>query len=166
MSAEMGVANEEERSDVTDIRQVLEQIDVAWNVHDASKFAALFTGDARFTNVRGMQARGRDGVERFVAPLFATMFSDSEQHTLRIDTAFLAPGLAAVDAWWTMHGARTLDGSPRPTRYGLFSLVMRTTTEGWRIAVWHNMELAGLPPEDPAAWRFVIFHNEGPTKAH
>jgi len=42
-----------------------------------------------------------------------------------------------------MDGARALDGYPRPTRYGLANLLMSKVEEGWRILIWHNMELAG-----------------------
>ena len=97
-----------------EIRRIVEQLDVAWNSHDARAFADLFSTDANFTNVRGMQAEGRDVVERFMAPLFATMFGDSEQRMVRSKTQFLTDELATVDAWWTMDGARTLEGHPRP----------------------------------------------------
>lgn len=147
----------------SDIERIFQQLDEAWNCHDAAAFAGLFAPDADFTNVRGMQATGRAGIERFMTPLFATMFAGSRQTVLRSATRVLAAGLAAVDAWWSMEGARTLDGLPRPTRYGLASLVMRRDACGWRILVWHNMELAAQPPVDPAAWRFVIFDNRGPV---
>lgn len=145
-----------------EIGRVLKQLDVSWNLHDAHAFARLFSEDANFTNVRGMQASGRDDIERFMAPLFATMFADSEQRIQGSKTQFLTANLAAVDVWWTMEGARTLDGHLRPTRYGLFNLAMRKDQEGWRILIWHNMELGSPPPEDPGAWSFVIFHNNGP----
>lgn len=144
-----------------EIQRIIEQLDVAWNSHDAKAYADLFAVDADFTNVRGMQAQGREGVEAFMAPLFDTMFSDSEQRLLKSRARVLSDVLAAVDCWWTMDGARTLDGYPRPTRYGLTNLLMRKDPEGWRILVWHNMELVGPPPKDPRSWRFVIFHNEG-----
>ena len=138
-------------------------LDLAWNAHDAAAFARLFAEDADFTNVRGMQARGRDGVERFMAPLFGTMFAGSVQQVLRSTTRYLTDGLAAVDVWWAMVGARMLDGQPRPKRYGLINLVLRRGPEGWRILVWHNTEYAARPADDPTAWRFVIFHNDGPA---
>jgi uncharacterized protein (TIGR02246 family) len=153
----------EREEDEARIKRVLTGLDVAWNAHDAPAFAESFCEDADFTNVRGMQVSGRRGVERFMAPLFATMFSGSEQRILRWSTRFLSPSLAAVDVWWTMRGARAVDGQDRPTRFGLFNLVMRKDAGDWRIAVWHNMELAGPPPEDPSAWRLVVFHNDGPA---
>ncbi len=144
------------------IRLVLERLDDAWNEHDARAFAEPFCEDADFTNVRGMQAHGRAGVERFMEPLFATMFADSEQRILSSTSRFLTKDLAAVDAWWTMDGALTPYGQLRPTRYGLASLVMRKDPDCWRILLWHNMELEGPPPEDPSTWRPVIFHHESP----
>lgn len=150
--------------DEAEIRQVLHEIDLAWNAHDAARFAALFSLDADFTNVRGMQARNRTGVQRFIGPLLATMFADSEQRILRSRTRFLRGDLAAVDAWWTMRRARSVDGQARPIRYGLLNLVMRKEAhKGCRVLLWHNMELAAPPPEDPSAWRFVVFHNGGPA---
>jgi uncharacterized protein (TIGR02246 family) len=152
----------EPASEEDGIAGILEQLDVAWNAHDAGAFAAQFSVDADFTNVRGMQASGRDGVRRFMAPLFATMFRESEQRILRSPSRFLTSTLATVDVWWTMEGARTLDGLPRPTRYGLFDLGMRRERAGRRILVWHNMELSGPPPQDPNGWRFIVFDDRGP----
>lgn len=146
------------------IQTVLEGLDAAWNAHDAHAFAAWFTEDADFTNVRGMQTSGRERVEWFMAPLFETMFADSRQHVVRSRIRFVAADLAAADVWWTMDGARTVDGQVRPTRYGLFDLLLRKDRGGWRILVWQNMELAGPPPEDPSAWRFAVFHNDGPAE--
>ncbi len=55
----------------------------AWNHHDAKAFAALFSEDADFTNVRGMGASGRSSIEQFHAPMFATIFKNSHQKYTR-----------------------------------------------------------------------------------
>jgi uncharacterized protein (TIGR02246 family) len=111
-----------------------------------------------------MQASGRDGVWQFMAPLFATMFRESEQQILRSQARFLTSRLAAMDVWWTMDGAPDARRPAAPDALWLFNLVMRKEREGWRILIWHNMELGGPPPEGLRAWRFVIFDSGGPVE--
>ncbi|MGA7168309.1 MAG: SgcJ/EcaC family oxidoreductase, partial [Candidatus Sulfotelmatobacter sp.] len=41
------------------IRAVMDRFMDAWNHHDAEAFAAVFSQDADFTNVRGVGATGR-----------------------------------------------------------------------------------------------------------
>jgi hypothetical protein len=75
----MGVvgAQPENTTDKLSIEAVVAQFMDAWNHHDAHAFAALFTEDADFTNVRGTHAHGRKAVEEFHAPMFATSFKGS-----------------------------------------------------------------------------------------
>jgi uncharacterized protein (TIGR02246 family) len=79
------------------IRAVMDRFMDAWNHHDAKAFAAVFAEDADFTNVRGMGASGRDKIESFHAPMFATIFRKSHQEYTDIKTRFLRPDMAAVD---------------------------------------------------------------------
>ena len=44
------------------IRAVMDRFMDAWNHHDAKAFAAVFSEDADFTNVRGVGASGRANI--------------------------------------------------------------------------------------------------------
>lgn len=128
------------------IEQTVERFLDAWNKHDAHAFAMTFTKDADFTNVAGMHARGRANVEKFHAPVFATIFKDSHQTAQIRSIRFLTQDLAVVDVDWQMTGATFHDGSAQPSRKGLLNWVMAKQADGsWLIEVMHNTELTDRP---------------------
>lgn len=129
-------------SDDQGIRQVLAGFVEAWNRHDASAFSMAFAEDADFTNVRGMSAHGRLEIEKFHAPVFATVFKDSTLKITQSKIRYIKPDVAAVDAPWEMTGAKTPDGHDIALRKGLLDLVMIRQAAQWRVAIMHNMELS------------------------
>ena len=128
-------------SDDQGIRQLLSGFVEAWNRHDASAFSMTFAEDADFTNVRGMSAHGRSDIEKFHAPVFATMFKDSILKITQSKIRYIKPDVAAVDAQWEMTGAKTSDAHDIPLRKGLLDLVLIKQAGQWHIAIMHNLEL-------------------------
>src|SRR5581483_4056039 len=96
------------------IRQVVQSLADAWNVHDAEAFARAFQENAHFTNVFGMEAEGRAAIARFHAPIFETMFRDSRLECAPPKIRFIRPDVAAVDGQWSMTGARDPNGNAWP----------------------------------------------------
>jgi len=115
----------------------------AWNVHDPMAFAALFAPDADFTNVAGMHVTGRAAIEELHARVFATVFRESRLSIEETRIRPLGDRLYAADVAWSMTGARTAEGDPRPPRRGVMALVLRGAAEDLTIVVMHNLE---LPP--------------------
>jgi len=128
------------------IRAVMDRFMDAWNHHDAKAFAAVFAEDADFTNVRGIGASGRQKIEDFHAPVFATIFNKSHQEYTDVKTRFIRPDIAAVDVHWKMTGVIDAQGSPRPDREGLLNFVMAKNAGRWEILVMHNLDLSAQPP--------------------
>jgi uncharacterized protein (TIGR02246 family) len=128
-------------SDEDRIKKALGDFVEAWNRHDAKAFSMVFAEDADFTNVRGTSAHGRDEIEKFHAPLFATRFKDTNQKITEIKIRFIKPDVAAVDARWEMTGAKGADGQAIPLRKGLLNFVMTKQGDKWLITVMHNMDL-------------------------
>lgn len=127
--------------DEAGIRKVLADQVEAWNRHDAKAFSMVFAEDADFTNVVGASAHGRSEVEKFHAPMFATIFKDTVLKVTKTKIRFVKPDVAAVDAWWEMTGAKTREGRDIPLRKGLLNFVMIKEGDRWLIAVMHNMDL-------------------------
>jgi uncharacterized protein (TIGR02246 family) len=132
-------------ADEKEIAAVVDRFVEAWNRHDAHAFAGVFTENADFANVRGMGATGRDAIEKFHAPIFASIFKNSHQTTSVSKIRFLKPDIAAVDVRWEMTGATSSDGSARPLRKGLLNFIMTKSGGDWQIAVMHNTELTDVP---------------------
>ena len=139
------LGQEGRQADEQAIHGVMDGFVDAWNHHDAKAFAALFSEDADFTNVRGMGASGRSNIEQFHAPVFATIFKNSHQKYTGIKTRFIRPDVAAVDVHWEMTGATDQAGIPVPLRQGLLNFVMAKSQGKWQIVVMHNMDLAASP---------------------
>lgn len=113
----------------------------AWNTHDPRAFAAAFAEDAEFTNVFGMVQRGRAGIEAAHAPIFKTMFKDSELAAVETRVRLIRPDVAAVDVRWKMSGARDPLGNPWPEREGILNWIVTRHGDAWLIDVSHNMDL-------------------------
>jgi uncharacterized protein (TIGR02246 family) len=142
-------AQNSSETDERAIHAVMDQFMEAWNHHDAKAFAAVFSEDADFTNVRGVSASGRSKIEAFHAPVFATMFSKSHQEYTDIKTRFLRPDVAAVDVRWKMTGSTDPQGNPRPEREGLLNFLMEKHDGRWEVVVMHNLETSAAAPPSP-----------------
>jgi uncharacterized protein (TIGR02246 family) len=129
-------------TDDAGIARVLADFSAAWNVHDAKAFSMTFAEDADFTNVRGAGAHGREGVEKFHSPSFATYFKASHLTITGTKIRYIKPDVAAVDSTWEMTGAMTPDGKVMPPRKGLLNFVMTEDRGTWLITIMHNMNLA------------------------
>ena len=124
------------------IRALVGEFRAGWNAHDAARLSAVFAEDADFTNFRGERAHGRVGVRTFHAGVFETIFRESVLSVDGITVRNVQDGVASVDVWWSMSGARTESGELRPPRRGLIDLlVTRPNGRSWRILVFHNLEL-------------------------
>jgi uncharacterized protein (TIGR02246 family) len=124
---------------------IVASITAAWNRRDVAGFGAAFAEDAEFTNVFGMVQRGRPEIEKLHAPLFQTIFKDTELTATETRVRMIRPDVAAVDVRWKMTGARNPKGEPWPERAGILSWVVTRHGDRWLIDVSHNMD---LPPAD------------------
>ncbi len=123
------------------IEDLVRTLEAAWNRHDAHAFAQTFAEDADFTNVFGMVLKGRAGIEAGHAPIFKTMFKDSQLTVTETRVRLIRSDVAAVDVKWTMTGARDPHGNPWPERAGLLNWIVTRHGERWLIDVSHNMDL-------------------------
>lgn len=123
-------------------KQIVEPLVSAWNIHDAHAFAAIFAQDSDFTNVFGMEARGREAIEQFHRPIFETIFNTSHLTAISTRVRFIRPDVAAIDVRWEMTGARDPLGHEWPRRRGLINMVATREQDSWSIQAMHNMDLA------------------------
>jgi uncharacterized protein (TIGR02246 family) len=144
LSAASGTAKPSHAQDDTAIRVVLQKYENAWNAHDPQAFSQIFTPDAEFTNVRGVESTGPTGIAKAHTPLFAGMFKNCHQQTTRVRIRYLSPNIASVEVRWHMTGALDYLGQPRPPADGIRAIIMIERGGLWRIIEFHNME---LPPK-------------------
>jgi uncharacterized protein (TIGR02246 family) len=128
------------------IREVVKDCMDAWNKHDVKAFASLFAKDADFTSWMGQATTGRDAIEKYHEPLFATRFKTTHQTTENVKVRLIKPDVASVDIWWNMTGALDDSGQPRPPRRGILSWIMTKEEGRWLIKVMHNLDLTAIAP--------------------
>jgi uncharacterized protein (TIGR02246 family) len=118
----------------------------AWNTHDIRTVVTTYTPDCDFVNNFGDVTHGRDGMEKVFGPFMTGVYSETHQTGEVKSVRFIKPDVAAVDVTWEMTGAKNQDGTPRPTRKGLHTLVMTKQSDGsWEIAVMHVHEYTPSP---------------------
>jgi uncharacterized protein (TIGR02246 family) len=124
----------------------------AWNRHDATAYANLFTEVGEVVNVVGWWWKGRSQIESRLTDAFAFVFRDSRMTITDVQTRHLAPGLAIAHVLWTMAGVRTPPGIPEP-REGIQIQVLKKVDGKWFIYSFQNTNRVperpfprGLPP--------------------
>jgi uncharacterized protein (TIGR02246 family) len=124
-------------SDEVEIRNVqIRQAD-AWNRHDASAYANLFSEDGDVVNVVGWWWKGRPAIESKLTAAFAFVFRESTLTIADVDVQFLDATIAIAHVRWTMQGAKSPPGAAEP-RQGIQLQVLRKHAGRWLIASFQN----------------------------
>ena len=121
----------------------------AWNRRDMEAFAALFTEDADFVNVRGTRWIGRSAIRAGHAAAHATIFKNSQLRILELSVRFLKPDVAVARWACELSGQTTPAGESVPARKAIHTFVMTKTQERWLIVVAQNTDIvpAARPPQ-------------------
>ena len=120
----------------------------AWNSRDAHALAAMLADDGDFVTVATVYLHGRTDYETFHARLLNGRFKDSIFAPLRTTVRFLRPDIGVVHWSWKMSGDKNPDGTPRPPRFGLMTIVAEKHGNTWQVVVAQNTNaLLGTPPE-------------------
>jgi len=148
-SCGMAVAAQDGASEAKDhaaIEKAVQNYMDTWNRHDVHAVAMTYTEDCDFVNNFGQLTHGRAGMEQMFGPFMTGVYSDTHQTGTVRTIRFLKPDVAAVDVDWEMTGAKNPDGTPRPTRKGIHSLIMTKQSDGeWLIAIMHVHEFTSTP---------------------
>jgi uncharacterized protein (TIGR02246 family) len=143
-----GAASDDESA----VRQVQALQADAWNRHDATAYAALFTEDGDCVNVVGWWWKGRAQIESKLKAGFAFVFHESQLTITDTAVRFLSPTLAIAHVNWTMTGAKTPPGIPEP-KQGIQSQVLQKKSGHWLIEAFQNtngVPETPFPPGPPA----------------
>lgn len=128
------------------VRQIPARFEAAWNRHDMKALAALFAEDADFVNVAGTWWKGRLEIEQAHTRTHATIFKNSTLRMGQVRVRLLKSDVAVAHVSWDLAGDTGPDGTPRPPRSGLMSLVVIRQNGPWLIASAHNTNLLANPP--------------------
>jgi uncharacterized protein (TIGR02246 family) len=87
--------------------------------------------------------------ETYHARLLSGRFKDSTNTPLETVVRFLRPNLAIVHWSWSIQGDKNPDGSPRPPRFGLMTMVAEKRNGKWLVVAAQNSN--GIPTVPPEA---------------
>lgn len=123
--------------DEAQIRDLQRRQEAAWNQHDATAYAALFTEDGEVVNVVGWWWQGRAEIEAKLKAAFAFVFKSSTLTVTDVHVRFIRSDMAIAHVKWTMTGARTPPGVPEP-KQGLEIQVLKKQRGKWLILSFQN----------------------------
>lgn len=126
------------------LRDLMTQLEEAWNRGDAATWAKFFTDDARFVTLRGDVAVGRAAIEANHRFIFGSIYKGTQNRTAIESMVFPSPGVAIVDLLHNVTNFAALPPGVNATEPGVLRARMRF------IAVLHE-----------GTWRFVAAQNTG-----
>jgi uncharacterized protein (TIGR02246 family) len=121
--------------DRTTLETLVASLEAAWNAGDADAFAAPFTDDADFVNIRAEHFRTRAAIAAGHAAIFRTIYAGSTNVYTLSAARLLAADVALV------HVKAVLDAPSGPLagrNRALFSMVLVRAGSQWQIASFHN----------------------------
>lgn len=124
------------------IRQLVADFENGWNAADGIACGRPFAGNADFTAVTGLRARGRDEIARGHVEILATVFRGTHMTATVNDITFLRPDVAAADITIRMQPMQDKPWLPDHASCG----IVATKEDGaWAIALFRNMVPFGRP---------------------
>ncbi len=114
---------------------LLAEMEIGWNAGDGDRFAAPFTDDAHFVDIRGGHHVGRSVIASSHTFIFNTIYKGSTVKYEAIDARFVAHGCLLA------HGGATLDAPAGPlagTHHAINTIVAIDVDGAWKITGFHN----------------------------
>lgn len=117
----------------------------AWAKHDGHELAKIMAEDVDFVTVGALWLHGRINFEKYHTRLLNGRFKEATITTIQTSVRFLRLDLAVVHWSWTIQGDRNIDGTPRPRRFGMMTMVAEKRAGNWQVVVAQNDD-ADLTP--------------------
>ena len=118
-------------------RQVLHDLETAWNNGDGAAFGALYTSDATFVNIRGEHIHGSAAIGTGHHGIFTTIYAGSVNRMELLRADIVADGVVVAISLNTLDcPAGPLAGRNQAVST---SVITRPDDHGpWRIVASHN----------------------------
>jgi uncharacterized protein (TIGR02246 family) len=140
--------NAQTTSDEEAVRRLPQTFCNAWAKHDGRELAKIMAEDVDFVTVATVYLHGRADFEKFHVRLLSGRFKDSTITPLETTIHFLNPEMAVVHWSWRIDGDKAFDGTPRPPRFGMMTMVAEKRGGSWQVVVAQNTNaMLGTPPE-------------------
>jgi uncharacterized protein (TIGR02246 family) len=136
------------KADEDAVRKLPQDFCDAWAKHDGHALAKIMAEDVDFVTVATVYLHTRADFEKFHVRLLSGRFKDSTLTRIETTSRFLRPDMAVVHWSWKIEGDKNFDGTGRPPRYGMMTLVAEKQNGNWLVVVGQNTNaMLGTPPE-------------------
>ncbi len=123
------------------IRQVLKDVETAWNNCDGYAFARSFVEDGEYRLVWGLKVQGREAIAQDYRKLFENRYCNSRMEMEIACMRFIRADVAHVETVNYFHHAEF------PFEKAITSIVVAKENSEWRIVTFNN---AGILPIEKA----------------
>jgi len=132
-------AGAQTKQDEAAVRSLPRAFSDAFNKHDGHALAAIMADDVDFVTVGLTWLHGRADFEKYHTRLMVGRFKDITHTILETNVRFIRPDVAVVYHSWAIQGDKNVDGSPRPQRFGLMTMVAEKRNGTWLVAAVQNV---------------------------
>lgn len=144
---EAGVAATLTAAERSQLEAIPQAFSAAWARGSGEELGALMNEDVDFITVGGLWLHGRRDFVTYHSRLLQGRFRGSTNTPLEIRVQPLRPDLAIVRWSWRIAGDRNPDGSMRPPRVGLMSMLAERQDSRWLVISSQNTN--GGPGDAP-----------------
>ena len=123
------------------IRNVIEEMTDAFNLHDATRCSQFFMADGDLATVRGEWFHGASEIKRGLDEIFATRAGAARLTPVDIRIRFIRPDVALAHVHNELTGFTGSDGTPLAPHIEFSLRVFSQEDGGWRLAAMHNRRL-------------------------
>jgi uncharacterized protein (TIGR02246 family) len=131
-------AEAQTKQDEAAVRELPQAFSMAFNKHDGHALAAIMADDVDFVTVGLTWLHGRADFEKYHTRLLVGRFKDITLTVLETRVRFIRPDVAVVHHSWAVQGDKNVDGSARPQRFGLMTIVAEKRNGTWLVAAAQN----------------------------
>jgi len=132
------IAGSQSDRDEPALLRLPEAFSTAFNQHDGHQLVAIMSEDVDFVTVGLTWLQGRAEVEKYHTRLLLGRFKDISYKVLQTHVRLLRPDLAVVRHSWSIEGDKDPDGSARPKRFGLMTMVAEKRQGRWIVSQVQN----------------------------
>jgi len=132
-------AEAQTQQDEAAVRDLPRAFNEAVNKHDAHAMGTILAEDVDFVTVGLLWLHGRADLEKYHVRMMAGRFKEITSTILETHVRFVRPDVAVVRYSWMIQGDKNVDGSARPQRFGLITMVVERRNETWLVAAVQNV---------------------------
>lgn len=133
--------------DEKELRELPQAFTNAWAKHDGHELAKIMAEDVDFVTVSATWLSGRADFEKYHMRLLSGQFKESTRTPLETAVRFIRPDLALLHCSWRHQGDKGADGSVRPPRTGMMTMLAEKRNGRWLVVAAQNTNSGPVPPE-------------------